>query len=1103
MHSKLINGTISVLTSLQPKDYPTSLLFVGTERFEYFTLVWNPETQQLDTMDPFRDPGEQHMRDSQSHDKCVVDPTGKFLALFLWEGVMSILRLGSRKNTALTLDLMDQPRLSELFIKASCFLYTETGHPKIAFLYQSRPDAQESKLATYRITTDDRNLQASRFDPYRDRDMHVDIPDPGATMLIPVRTVEQEVKRHNFRNVEMAKAHLGGLIVVGETRLIYIDEVTKRRVDSALTEASIFVAWAEYDTTHYFLADDYGTMHMLEILTEGAVVLGMRVTQIGITSRASNLVYLGNNLLFVSSHFGDSQLLRLDCANDVPRSMQELQSLKNTGPILDFEIMDMGNRESDSKLGNEYSSGQARIVVGSGVHKDGSLRSVRSGVGLEDIGILGDLGQTRALFSLASYGSEKVDTLVASFLTETRIFRFDVDGEVEELEAFAGLDLEQQTLLAANLPSGHLLQVTKAAAVVVDPEDGVTIASWAPEGGAITSASGNREWLLLCVDGTGLVSFKLGEDLHVVQRKDISAKDQVACIHVAPQLSGIAVVGFWTSGTVSLIDLNTLDPIHGQGLRDTEFDASIPRDLALVQILPPDVSGPTLFIAMEDGNVVTFEITSDYNMTGRRSVTLGTREARFSLLPQLDGICSILATTEHASLIYHSEQRIIYSAVTAEDATCVCPFNSEAFPDALVVASDQQIKISQLDVERRAHVRELPMGETIRRLAYSPSEKVFGLGCVKRELVNGEEIVQSSFRLVDEIIFDTVGKRFPLESASYTEMVEAVIRAQLPDSYGNLAERFIVGTSFLSDPDAAPSSANRGRVLVFGIDNDKNPFLVMKHELRGPCRSLAVMGDKIVVGMHKTVVLSQYEETSTISGRLSKMAIYKPATYTVEVTVHGNMIAVGDLTKSLALVEYVPAADGQPAKLIERARDYQSTWTTAICHVEDESWIQADAEGNLLVLRQNREGVTDEDRRRLEVISEYNLGELVNRIRKISAEPNKSAIVVPKAFLGTVSRTLTDLVCNERSNEVDFECRLMAASTCLEQSRRMRRICCFGSKKGLHPSLKPLAVLNTKLTGLTERPRGKRMDRFDLSTENCWNASWTKTRQYRPKYVAD
>ncbi|KAL2267250.1 hypothetical protein VTJ83DRAFT_4527 [Remersonia thermophila] len=1029
--SKTINGTISMLQRLRPKDSTTDLLFVGTDRFQYFTLAWDPEKSQLKTLNPLNDAGERYMRESQSQDRALVDPSGRYLVMHLWEGVLTILGLGNRKNNAMEFPCRDQVRLTELFIKASTFLYTETGQPKIAFLYQERADSGNVRLATYRLTKDDRPMDVSKFDPSRDRELDIEVPDPSASMLIPVRKVEEEIKRHNVRHVESAKAHIGGLVVVGETRLLYIDEMTHATVESALTEASIFVAWAEYNVTHYLLADDYGGLHLLTLNTEGVVVKGMDVNLIGRTSRASNLVYLGNDLLFVASHYGDSQLFRLDLANEDPRQyLQLIQTLSNIGPILDFTIMDMGNRGDEGQLANEYSSGQARIVTCSGAHKDGTLRSVRSGVGLEDVGILAELEHCRGLFPLRSHQSSgKTDTLAVSFLTETRVFRFDPAGEVEEVEAFAGMALHQQTLLAMNLMDGRILQVTASAATLLDAESGMTIAAWTPpEEKSIVSASANQEWLLLSVDGTELVSFNIRSELGVVGQRDISKQDQIACIHVPPQpqLSGVAVVGFWTSGTISIVHLNTLEPIHGESLRKSEDDAAIPRDLALIHILPPSgtsSSGPMLFVAMQDGDVVTFNISKDdLSFSGRKRVMLGMRQARFHLLPQPDGTYNIFATTEHPSLIYSAEGRTVYSAVTADEATYVCPFDAEAFPGCIAVATESQLRIALIDRERRTHVKPLAMGEMVRRIAYSPREKVFGLGCIRRELSAGEEIVQSSFKLVDEVLFDRVGRTFPLGGPGYTELVECVVRTELRDSYGNPAERFLVGTSFLPDPDYAPATDTRGRILVFGVDRDRNPYLVLDHKLKGACRCLAVIeqdageegdgmngddgggeggggGRLIVAGLTKTVVVCRYDETSSTTAELTRLASYRPSSYPAEITVRGRIIAVADLMKSLALVEYVP---GTPAKLVERARHPASVWATALGQVEGDSWLEADAQGNLLVLRRNLEGVTAEDKKRMEVTSEINLGEMVNRIREIEVETTKGAMIVPRAFLGTV-----------------------------------------------------------------------------------------------------
>ncbi|RYP60331.1 hypothetical protein DL769_008163 [Monosporascus sp. CRB-8-3] len=998
--ARAVNGTISMLQKLRPRDAETDLLFVGTDRFHYFTVGFDANTQSLETIDSFFDINEKHMRDSQSQDKCIVDPTGRFMVVLLWEGVLNVLRMHTIKSKKQNIEWMDQIRISELFVKSATFLHAETGHPKLALLYQTRTDVPDSKLVTYRLTADDKNTQVSRFED-RDRIDQEDIEDPGAAMLIPVGKGEEDQKRYIIRNAEHARAQLGGLIVVGETRLVYYDDAAKKRVDVPLKEASIFVAWAEYDVSHYFVADDYGNLWLLEILLDGAIVTGMEMTKIGMTSRASNLVYLGNNVLFVGSHYGDSQVFH---TNMPKRLLSQIQTLPNIAPILDFTIMDMGNREGEGQTTNEYSSGQARIVTGSGVHKDGSLRSVRSGVGLEDVGIIADMENIRALFAVRSAGSPKHDTLIVSFLTETRAFAFSPSGEVEEVEDYKGMSLGGQTLLAQNLPNDRLLQITPSGVYVIDAESGVRITTWRPVQGQITNASANNEWILLSVDGKTLLSLQIEPDLAQVEYNDLEDKDQVACIHLPPQYPSIGVVGFWRSGSISIVDLKTLRPLHGETLRRRDDSASVPRDIVLVQILPPQLAGPTLFVSMEDGFVITFSVSkTDLSLSGRKSVVLGTRHARLHLLPRDGEIYNVFSTSEHPSLIYGQEGRIVYSAVTAEDATCVCLFDTEAFPDSIVVATEKELKISVIDSERRTHVQSLPMGETIRRIAHSRNERVFGLGCIKREVIESEEVITSSFRLVDEVIFKNLGKDFVLDG-SPLGMVEAVIRAELPDSYGNRVERFLVGTSCLDEgqTNIAPQENLRGRILVLGIDSERMPYLITSRNLKGACRSLAVIDDKIVAALAKTVVIYSYDETTTTTADMKKIASYRPSTYPVDLAVHGNLIAVADLMKSMTLVEFTPAANGNPARLSEVARHYQATWATAISHVDEQSWLEADAQGNLMVLRRNQAGVTLEDKRRMEITSEMNLGEMVNKIRKVTVEASPNAIVVPRAFLATV-----------------------------------------------------------------------------------------------------
>jgi DNA damage-binding protein 1 len=142
---------------------------------------------------------------------------------------------------------------------------------------------------------------------------------------------------------------------------------------------------------------------------------------------------------------------------------------------------------------------------------------------------------------------------------------------------------------------------------------------------------------------------------------------------------------------------------------------------------------------------------------------------------------------------------------------------------------------------------------------------------------------------------------------------------------------------------------------------------------------------------------------------LSKLAGHRTSTAPIDIAVTGNRIAISDLMKSVSIVEYNEGEDGQVDTMTEVARHFQTVWGTAVTQIDKNTFLESDAEGNLVVLRQNVNGVTRDDRRRLEVTGEFLLGEMVNRIHPIHTQLNAGAIVSPRAFLGTV-RLLTQVL---------------------------------------------------------------------------------------------
>ena len=141
-------------------------------------------------------------------------------------------------------------------------------------------------------------------------------------------------------------------------------------------------------------------------------------------------------------------------------------------------------------------------------------------------------------------------------------------------------------------------------------------------------------------------------------------------------------------------------------------------------------------------------------------------------------------------------------------------------------------------------------------------------------------------------------------------------------------------------------------------------------------------------------------------GSFAKVASFRTSTTPIDLAVSGDVIAVADIMKSISIVQYIQGENGESDKVKEIGRHFQTAWTTATALVDENTYLESDAEGNLTVLRQNVNGVTDDDKRRLEVTSEIRLGEMVNRIRPVSVTASTNAAVVPRAFMATAEGSL-------------------------------------------------------------------------------------------------
>lgn len=848
VHSKAVYGYIMMFERLRPSGSATDHLFVGTDRYQYFTVSWDPSLKEIRTEQSYLDQADKVLRDSREADRCHLDPSRRFMTLELYDGVVTVIplhqatdRVPSAKRQSLArqeergiLGSPAQVRIEELAIRSSAFLDIlsdgKASKPRLAILWEDNADVPQLKIRELEYFPDAAGDQASA----------------------ELKTVAE------FRgSLDLGVSHLisvsapyGGLLVLGERSIVYVDSDLKATISRNLEDkATIWAAWEKVDSQRWLLGDHCGRLYFLMILVQQDDKLyDWKLDLIGTTSKASVLVYLDGGFVYVGSHCGDSQIVKVEEGR-----LTVMQTFDNIAPILDFTIMDLG-RGTEGVQSNEFSSGQARIVTASGAWEDGSIRSVRSGVGIEELGSLGDMPHIVDMWALSATGDSSLqDTLLVTFVDETRIFKFDNEASIEEVDEFKGLELSEPTLLAMNLTDRRIVQVSETAVRITDLESGMATSSWqASEGSKITTTACNQESLLAVTGGTTLHVFDLSTSLRLSCSKSFPIESQIASVTISTEPTSICFVAFWQSASVAIYELASLECVHDQILGPT--DTSIPRSILIANIRPN--SPPTLFVAMADGSVVTYTLDQDgTGLGGAARIVLGSEPVTFKKLPHNSAsdpesiLTNVFVSCEQPSLIYASEGRMVYSAVNSDSASRVCHFNSEAYPGAIAIATPRELKLALIDNERTTQLHTLPVGETVRCVAYSEGLRMFGMGCIRKVLDGRSEKLFSSFRVADEITF----KDFDSVALKDDELFECLVKVPAtPDDNTEGADKFAVGSSILDESSDRPV---RGRIRIYEVDKEKRLRAVTELEVKGACRSLAMCDGKIVAGLVKRVNL--------------------------------------------------------------------------------------------------------------------------------------------------------------------------------------------------------------------------------------------------------
>ncbi|KAK0579707.1 hypothetical protein LWI29_030159 [Acer saccharum] len=582
------------------------ILFIATERYKFCVLQWDAETSELITR-AMGDVSDRIGRPTDNGQIGIIDPDCRLIGLHLYDGLFKVIPFDNKGQLKEAFNI----RLEELQVLDIKFLYG-CSKPTIVVLYQDNKDARHVK--TYEVALKDKDFVEG---PWTQNNL-----DNGADLLIPV------------------PPPLCGVLIIGEETIVYCSANAFKAIP---IRPSITKAYGRVDAdgSRYLLGDHAGLLHLLVITHEKEKVTGLKIELLGDTSIASTISYLDNAVVYIGSSYGDSQLIKLNLQPDAKGSYVEvLERYVNLGPIVDFCVVDLERQ------------GQGQVVTCSGAYKDGSLRIVRNGIGINEQASV-ELQGIKGMWSLRSSTDDPFDTfLVVSFISETRILAMNLEDELEETE-IEGFCSQAQTLFCHDAVYNQLVQVTSSSVRLVSSTTREMRYEWnAPQGYSLNVATANATQVLLATGGGHLVYLEIGDGT-LTELKHAQLEYEISCLDINPigdnpNYSQLAAVGMWTDISVRIFSLPDLNLITKENLGGE----IIPRSVLLCAF--EGIS--YLLCALGDGHLLNFLLNmSTGELADRKKVSLGTQPITLRTFSSKN-TTHVFAASDRPTVIYSSNK---------------------------------------------------------------------------------------------------------------------------------------------------------------------------------------------------------------------------------------------------------------------------------------------------------------------------------------------------------------------------------------------------------------------------------------------------------------
>lgn len=513
-----ILGRVNILQSFRPENSQKDYIFALTHKLHAMVLELTNENGVFRAITLASGKiSDKPDRQIETGCQCSIDPTSTWVAMHIFQGLINISKLDLKGKDIRTFNV----RVEETCIQDFTFLL-RSGTPTLCFIHQ---EANARHLKTYEVSTS----QDMKRGPWKQ-----DNVESESHFLIPV------------------DEPFGGVIIIGQESITHVvGDNDYTAVTDICVNQSTFTCYCKIDAGRYVIGDMLGRLFLLALSEKPAKPVtnshaekyNITMFHLGWTTIPKCICYIDNYHFYIGSRFGDSQLVKISTDGTEGSCVEIVDTYSSLAPILDMMVLDLDKQ------------GQDQLVTCSGFQKEGSLRIIRNGIGINELASV-DIQDVNNVWRLRVDSPEYDNIIVLAYINATRLLKL-VGEDIESFE-ITDFELDECTLYCSNLSDQLILQVLPSGIRLISTESGGKLVSrWKsddPTTSLLTLVS-VHESQILCSSGAVLFYLEvIGDKLVQISTKTL--ENEVACLDISPISDGkseYCAVSNWKNITLRFV----------------------------------------------------------------------------------------------------------------------------------------------------------------------------------------------------------------------------------------------------------------------------------------------------------------------------------------------------------------------------------------------------------------------------------------------------------------------------------------------------------------------------------------------------------------------